>query len=367
MNEEMSAQERLKQLARELDRQARAADPNRLHTMTMSEIYDSTYEGNPAVVEDLVYPGLCILAGDPKIGKSFLMLQLAYHISTGRDFWDKHVRQGEVLYLALEDRFDRLQRRMYRMFGEKETDNLHVAIRSQIQGDGLEDQLREFMANHPEIRLIIVDTLEKIRSETKEAGNYSHDSKTMSRLKDFADRYRICILLVHHTRKEDSNDPFGKINGTNGLLGTVDCAMLFTKDKRTDNKATLQITGRDQPDTKIELERDMQTLGWNLVSFDNELWQEEPDPMFALLADKLKAVDGRWRGTATELNAFLGTDMKPNSLSLKLNVNASVLYHNFGIIFKRERTGTSRQIELRLLPEKEVTVNDGNDDELPCA
>ena len=367
MENEMSAKERLKKLARELDLQSRAADPNRLHTMTMTEIYDTVYEAKPAVIEDLLYPGLSILVGDPKIGKSFLVLQFAYHVASGTDLWERHVRQGDVLYLALEDQYDRLQRRLFRMFKEKDTQRLHIAIRSQQQGDGLEDQLREFIETHHETRLIIIDTLEKIRTETKDNSSYSHDSKFMYKLKEFADRYGICLLLVHHTRKLSGEDPFDKINGTNGLLGSVDSAMLFTKEQRTSNKASLLITGRDQPDTKIELERERGTLGWRFISMNNELWYEEPDPLLEIIAEKLKASGGRWIGTATELNEFLGTDMKPNSLSLKLNVNASDLYHNFGIMFKRERTGTSRQIELRLLPEKEVTVNDGNDDELPCA
>ena len=354
MDEKQKSKELLKQMAREMRRQELASDPNRLHTMTMAEIYDTVYEVRPAVIEDLLFPGLTILVGDPKIGKSFLMLQLAYHIATGTALWEKHVRQGE-------DQYDRLQGRMFRMFDEKETEHLHIAIRSQQQGDGLEDQLREFIEKHHDTRLIIIDTLEKIRTETKDNGSYSQDSKFMYKLKEFADRYGICFLLVHHTRKQTSEDPFDKINGTNGLLGSVDSAMIFTKEQRTSNNATLQITGRDQPDTKIDLEIDRDTLGWRLISINNELWYEAPDPLLTILAERLKESGGSWSGTATELNTFLGTDLKPNSLSLKLNVKASVLYHNFGIIFKRDRTGESRHIELRLLPEKEVTVNDGND------
>ena len=367
MDEKQKSKELLKQMAREMRRQELACDPNRLHTMTMAEIYDTVYEVRPAVIEDLLFPGLTILVGDPKIGKSFLMLQLAYHVATGTALWEKHVRQGEVLYLALEDQYDRLQGRMFRMFDEKETEHLHIAIRSQQQGDGLEDQLREFIEKHHDTRLIIIDTLEKIRTETKDNGSYSQDSKFMYKLKEFADRHGICLLLVHHTRKQTSEDPFDKINGTNGLLGSVDSAMIFTKEQRTSNKATLQITGRDQPDTKIDLEIDRDTLGWRLISINNELWYEAPDPLLTILAERLKESGGSWSGTATELNTFLGTDLKPNSLSLKLNVKASVLYHNFGIIFKRDRTGESRHIELRLLPEKEVTVNDGNDDASSCA
>ena len=78
---------------------------------------DNVFEGKSAVIENLLYTGAYILAGAPKIGKSFLVAQIAHHVSTGQDLWDCKVHQGTVLYLALEDDESRLQRRMFRMFG----------------------------------------------------------------------------------------------------------------------------------------------------------------------------------------------------------------------------------------------------------
>ena len=95
---------------------SREADPNRLHTITMSELYEVDYASKPALVENLLYTGAYIFAGSPKVGKSFFMLQLGYHISKGLPLWDFDVKKGKVLYLALEDDYKRLQKRLFRMF-----------------------------------------------------------------------------------------------------------------------------------------------------------------------------------------------------------------------------------------------------------
>ena len=95
----------------------RMNDPAYLPTVTMAELYDTVYESKPPVIEGLLQNGTYIFAGAPKVGKSFLMAQLAYHVATGQKLWDLEVHQGTVLYLALEDGYERLQRRMYRMFG----------------------------------------------------------------------------------------------------------------------------------------------------------------------------------------------------------------------------------------------------------
>lgn len=99
----------------------RMSDPAYLHTVTLDELMDNVFQGKSAVIENLLYTGAYILAGAPKIGKSFLVAQIAHHVSTGQDLWGYKVHQGTVLYLALEDDESRLQRRMFRMFGVEGT------------------------------------------------------------------------------------------------------------------------------------------------------------------------------------------------------------------------------------------------------
>ena len=100
------------------------SDPSYLHTISMNELFDTQYRSKQPLIDGLLYPGTYIFAGSPKLGKSFLMAQLAYHVSTGTLLWNYTTRKGTVLYLALEDDYRRLQERLYRMFGIESTDNL---------------------------------------------------------------------------------------------------------------------------------------------------------------------------------------------------------------------------------------------------
>ena len=226
----------------------RMNDPAYLHTVSMNDLYETVFMSRPPVIDGLLYSGTYLFAGAPKVGKSFFMAQLAYHISTGQKLWDYDVRQGTVLYLALEDDYQRLQERMFRMFGVEGTDNLHFAVYAKQLGAGLDEQLEKFIRDHPDTRLIIIDTLQKIREVSTDAYSYANDYDIVGKMKQFADKHGICLLLVHHTRKQQAGDRFEMISGTTGLLGCADGAFLLQKEKRTDLHATLEIVGRDQPD-----------------------------------------------------------------------------------------------------------------------
>ena len=242
----------------------RCYDPNYLQTISMNDLYEQSYTGKPSIIDGLLYSGTYLLAGAPKVGKSFLVAQLAYHVSTGQPLWDYPVRRGGVLYLALEDDFQRLQSRMFRMFGVNGTDNLHFAIGSAQIGNGLDRQLENYLRDQPGTRLVIIDTLQKIRAATSEAYSYASDYEAIGQIKQFADKNGICFLLVHHTRKQQAEDKFEMISGTTGLLGCADGAFLLRKAKRTDLTATLDVVGRDQPDQRFYLVKDEEKLLWNL-------------------------------------------------------------------------------------------------------
>ena len=188
------------------------------------------------------------------------MAQLAYHVSMGIPLWGYAVNRGTVLYLALEDDHRRLQDRLYRMFGENSTENLYFAVYAKQLNKGLETQLKGFIREHPDTRLIIIDTLQKIREDGGEKCSYASDYDMMASLKSFADESGVCLLLVHHTRKQQADDRFDMISGTNGLLGAADGAFLLQKERRTDCSATLDISGRDQQDQRLYLTRNNERL-----------------------------------------------------------------------------------------------------------
>ena len=324
-------------------------DPSYMKTVTMQELYQDIYSKKPPVIEGLLYQGTYLFVGSPKIGKSFFMAQLAYHVSTGTPLWDYPVKKGTVLYLALEDDYRRLQERMYRMFGTDSTENLYFSVSSKPLGNGLTDQLSGFIREHPDTTLVIIDTLQKIREVDSDSYSYAKDYEIINQLKQFSDSWGICLLLVHHTRKQKSSDNFDMISGTNGLLGCADGAFMLYKENRTSNKATLEISGRDQQDQKIHLIRDEEKLCWNFEKAETGLWKEPPEPLLECIANLVTEENPTWQGTATELIEKLGLDMKPNVISLKLNVNAGRLMNDYSIRYTNKRNHSGRMIFFSLL------------------
>ena len=88
------------------------------------------------------------------------------------------------------------------MFGVNDTENLHFAIAAKQLGNGLDEQLERFVREHPDTKLIIVDTLQKVRDATGEAYSYAGDYEIVGRMKQFVNCHNICVLFVHHTRKQ---------------------------------------------------------------------------------------------------------------------------------------------------------------------
>ena len=327
-------------------------DPAYLHTVSMSELYDNIYQSRPPIIDGLLHAGTYLFVGAPKIGKSFLMAQLAYHVSTGLPLWDYPVHKGAVLYLALEDDYRRLQERLYRMFGTDSTDNLRFATGAKRLGAGLNEQLQKFVQDHPDTKLIIIDTLQKIRDNGGEKYSYASDYEIVGQLKQFADSNGICLLLVHHTRKQQADDKFNTISGTNGLFGAADGAFVLQKEKRTDKTAVLEISGRDQPDQRLYLVRDMARLTWQLERADTELWKTPPDPVLAAVAEMVSSEATRWEGTATDLVDALGLNLKANTLTRRLNINAGRLLDEYNVRYESSRSHTGRRIRLTLELEK---------------
>ncbi len=340
----------------------RMNDPAFMNTFTMNELYETTYESRPPIIDGLLYPGTFLFVGAPKVGKSFLMAQLAYHVSVGLGLWDYTVNKGTVLYLALEDTPKRLQGRMFRMFGENSTNNLHFTTGgAKHVGLGLVEQLQGFIRNHPDTKLIIIDTLQKIREAGGDKFSYANDYELVGKLKHFADSNHLCLLLVHHTRKQPADDKFDMISGTNGLLGAADGAFLLQKEKRTSNSATLDISGRDQQDQRLYLTKDVEHLIWQLERAETELWKEPPDSILDAVASLVTQKQPSWTGTPTELVDALGLEIKANALSKRLNVKASRLSNEYRIHYENAHFRTKRLITLQLISQRDD--GDGCDDE----
>lgn len=334
----------------ELDTQlARVGDPHYLYSKSMRELYDTGFAYREPIIDDLLYAGTYLFVGAPKVGKSLCMLHLAFCVSTGISLWGYTVHPGPVLYLALEDDYCRLQTRLYRMFGADCSDNLYLSIVAKQFGSGLEEQLQGFVREHPGTKLIIVDTLQKIRENASPMYSYASDYEIIAKLKALAEKLEICLVLVHHTRKLSDSDSFNMISGTNGLLGAADGAFILLKNARTDNGATIEVVGRDQQEQRLYLTRNPATLCWELERAEVESWVEPPNPVLEAVAQLVTRDSPLWSGTATALVDELGLDMSPNTLSTHLNVNSGRLLREYSIRYERTRSRTSRSISLTLV------------------
>ena len=136
------------------------------------------------------------------------------------------------------------------------------------------------------------------------------------------------------------------ISGTNGLLGAADGAFLLQKEKRTANAATLDVSGRDQQDQRLYLNRNLDKLIWELERTETELWKLPPEPLLELVAKQLSDDASDWQSTPTELVSLLGVDMNPNALTMKLNINASRLLNEYDIRYESSRCHDGRRITL---------------------
>lgn len=317
----------------------------------MPELMETFFPVRPAVIEGLLPAGTYLLAGAPKIGKSFFVLQMAYQVSMGEPFLGFSSRPGTVLYLALEDTYERLQKRLSQMT-ERDSQNLVLSVLADTLDEKLLEQLVDFLFEYPETVLVIIDTLQRIRGRTPDSCSYSADYDTMAKLKSFADSRDIALLVVHHTRKEGAEDVFNTVSGTNGLMGAADGTLILHKDRRTGSDAVLEVVGRDQPQMRLHLRFAPAHLNWELVKADTELYQEPPEPLLELVAQLLTEEKPTWKGTATELSQCLqgvdsGRNFTPNWIVRTLNARQEMLLQQYGVRYLSRRRKDGKSIFLQ--------------------
>ena len=197
------------------------------------------------IIPGLLPAGLALFAGPSKAGKSWLTLWLCLQVAQGKSVWGREVEPRTVLSLSLEDTLNRLQDRLFRLVGSEDTpERLILQTECPGIGQGLEEQITSFLYNHSDTGLVVIDTLQKVRSCDQSGSMYASDYKDVSALKSLADKYGICILLIHHLRKQAASDPFDQISGSNGLMGAADTTWVMQR-KRTSKNADIILTGRD--------------------------------------------------------------------------------------------------------------------------
>ena len=274
-------------------------------TISAEELLSTPLPPVKWIIPHLLPAGLALFAGPSKAGKSWLTLWLCLQVAQGKPMWGREIEPHTVLYLSLEDTFNRLQKRLLQLVGSEEApERLVMQTECSSIGQGLEEQLTSFLYRHPDTGLIVIDTLQKVRFNDQNTSMYASDYKEISALKALADKYNICILLIHHLRKTLR-------------LHEENCVWVLDEEESTE-----QIVAKAVP---------------------SYFWK---------VADYIDSV-GTWQGTATELLSAADIEgVLPHQLTRKIVEHFDTVFTPRGIRYETHRTSQARQMKFS---------HDGND------
>lgn len=315
-------------------------------------------------VETLLPQGICMLGGAPKIGKSWLVLDLCIRIAKGEPIWSLPTKKGTTLYLCLEDPLRRVQERL-NMLTDDVPPNAYFAIAAGTLADGLCEQIRKFVSEHPDTVLVAIDTFQIVRTGCIDT-SYANDYGEVRQMKQLADELNISILLVHHLRKQGDSDPLNKLSGTTGISGAVDAVFVLDKSKRNAQGATLICTGRDIEYREMELKLSKETCAWEMVSDSIENPQLIlPEEMISLInfMKQIVSYSGSNTEFAERFNSFTGKSVTSKGLKQMMNRWRYAL-EDHGLRFENHRSNGQRLIDIFYSSAgDESAVSDEN---LPC-
>jgi hypothetical protein len=245
-------------------------DPVAVETFTAAQLDAMELPEPKCILKDSIPEGLTVLAGKPKLGKSWWALAVAHAVALGRKALGAidDVEQGSVLYLALEDTKRRLKSRQAKMLakmGIKAPDNLTLATAWPKADKGGLYAVAEWLDDHKDARLGIIDTWAKFRpAKTRGRDCYEEDYEHSTQLKALADQFGVGLLAMHHCRKLPADDPVDSVSGTLGLTGAAD-AVLVLKRERGQHDAALFVTGRDIEEQELAMRWDNTSALWSIM------------------------------------------------------------------------------------------------------
>ena len=254
------------------------------------------------IVADLMTEGLGIVAGAPKVGKSWLTLQAAVEISIGGSVLGRSCEQRDVLYYALEDGERRIQKRLRKLdAGRDESKRLRLLFEAPRLGEGLEEQIEAWLAKH-EGGVVVIDILAKVRPNTSRGNAYQEDYEVMAPLHELARSHPGSVLIGNtHDRKAAADDILTTVTGTRGITGSADWIWVV-KRPRLDPVGEIHIVGRD-------IEQDLKLS----ARFDGT-WTADERPLPVASPERNRIYD--WlvvHGPAYPKNVAIGLGITPNA------------------------------------------------------
>ena len=320
---------------------------NELNAVDGETLWDMELGTPQFCIKSLLPYGLCILGGASKIGKSWLVLDWVDKVAKGEPVWGMETTQGTVLYLCLEDTFQRVQHRLY-CIADEATPNAYYATTAGTLADNLTEQIMSFLLSHPDTVLIVIDTFQLVRDNGNDP-SYAGDYQDMKKLKRIADDYNITILLVHHLRKQGDRDPVNRLSGTTGISGAVDAVYVLDRKNRNDSGAVLTCTGRDVEDREISLRFSKDRFVWE-VTADSAVTPELLLPCELMLFLEYMREVKFFSGGNTELtdafNTHTGSTIEPKRLKQLMNRGKDKL-RELGLTFRSYRSNGQRLVEVQ--------------------
>lgn len=251
-----------------------SANPtNRTHPISAAELMGMEFAPTRWVVPDVLPEGLSLLVGKPKKGKSWMALGMCEAVAVGGvALGTRRVEQGDTLYLALEDNKKRLQKRLKKILnGRAAPERMHLHIEWPRLEEGGAELLDEWLTEHPGARLVVVDTLAKIRKPVRGQNVYSEDYAALEQLLPLAAKHGVAIVVVHHLRKMAASDPLDEISSSTGLTAGVDGFLILRRTPGSKGP-TLYVDGRDiEEPTEYALTWNINTATWSIEGTAEEV------------------------------------------------------------------------------------------------
>ncbi|MFI7409272.1 AAA family ATPase [Streptomyces sp. NPDC049627] len=250
--------------------QAPAAPPKRERprtAWTADQLMAAHFPEPKWAVPGILAEGVSVLAGPPKVGKSWLSLGLGLSVAAGDKAFDSvPVQGGPVLYLALEDTPRRLQTRMGKLLGGQPAPaGLTLVTECPPFPQGGTEAIAQWLERNPDARMVVIDVFAKMRGQSPAGVSaYDADYVAVGYAKRLADHYGVAVVLVHHVRKAGSEDFLTEVSGTNGIAGAAD-ATLVLKRARGQADGILHVTGRDVDEAEYALSFQAASGAWHLL------------------------------------------------------------------------------------------------------
>jgi len=220
------------------------------------------------IIPGYVPEGLVLLAGKQKLGKTWMAIDWAAAVATGGRTMGIECERGDVLYIDMENGDRRIQRRIIAMWPFKpsrpDLTRLEWASASPVIGKDFYAALDEWYASVDNPRLVIIDVLQRIKPTGSVAKNaYENDYAALTGLQQWATVRSVAVVALHHLKKggSDSDDPFEKLSGSNGLSACADTTLVLD---RNGQGCTLYGRGRDVEEIESAVTFDKTTFRWRV-------------------------------------------------------------------------------------------------------